>query len=167
MQSAEGAGVGVIAGAITESNLFVLVALYLAIFCGLAGILVFVVRLFTAPKTVAPSAWFFVGGCALGLLPAALLWTAESILLGNVARHAGIMRVASTINSLAIVSMIVAPFSILLLLAASVWPLSSQSKRKWGPLVSVVAMELVLIVVAIAFQVRTSWLYQVKEFEHF
>jgi len=50
---------------------------------------------------------------------------------------------------------------VLLLLAGSVWPLSSRSRPRWLPLVALVAVEFVLIVVAVAFQLRTSWLYQV------
>jgi hypothetical protein len=167
MQDAGSAGIAAVAGGIAEGNLFVLVALYLAIFCGFPGILVFVIRLLMETKTVSPSSWFFVVAAVLGLLPALLLWTAESLLIGVVANHSGIMRVANPINWLSIMSMIVALFSILLLLAGSVWPLASQSKRKWGPLVALVLVNLLLIVVAVAFQVRYSWLYQVKELERF
>ena len=167
MQDAGSAGIAAVAGGIAESNLFMLIALYLAIVCGVAGILVFVIRLLMETKTISPSSWFFVVAAVLGLLPSLLLWTAESLLIGAVAQHSGIVKVAAPINWLSILSMIAAPFSILLLLAGSVWPLSSQSKRRWGPLAALVLVNLLLIVVAVAFQVRYSWLYQVKELERF
>lgn len=167
MRNAETAGVAAVAEGLAGSNLFMLIALYVAIVCGFIGILLFVARLFMETKTVAPSAWFFVFITAVGLLPTALLWTAESMTIDAVIRRTGIMPSASTINLLLILSMSAAPLSILLILGGSVWPLSSASRRKWGPLVALVVMVLVLIVIAITFQVRTLWLYQAKELERF
>jgi hypothetical protein len=165
MRDAGSAGISAVAGGIGEANLFVLVALYLAAVCGLAGVLVFVIRLLMVTKTVSPSSWFFFAGGALGLSPAVMLWVAETILIGALARRTNVVEVVSTINLLTSLSMIVAPISILLLLAGSVWPLSTQSKRRWAPLVAPVVVELLLIAIAVAFQIRTSWLYQVRLLE--
>jgi hypothetical protein len=53
---------------------------------------------------------------------------------------------------------------ILILLVASVIPLPSllRARRNWELLLVLVSMEFVLIGMAVAFQVRTSWLNQVK-----
>jgi hypothetical protein len=52
-------------------------------------------------------------------------------------------------------------------MVASLIPLPKvlRAKRNWAPLLILVSMEFVLIGTAVAFQVRTSWLQQVKEME--
>ena len=169
MREAESAGVAAVAGGLAEANLFVLVALYLAIALGLVGLLIQIIRSFVQTKTAPPSILFFVAVCVAGVLAPAFMWTAESTLIGSYNRQAhpdGIATVAFTINWLMILSMCAAPLSILFLLAASVWPLSTNAKRRWGPIIGMLAIVVVLIILAVAFQVRTSWFHQVKELEH-
>jgi hypothetical protein len=56
---------------------------------------------------------------------------------------------------------------VLILMVAALIPLPKvlRAKRNWAPLLVLVSMEFVLIGTAVAFQVRTSWLQQVKEVE--
>ena len=167
MKSSEGTGMSAVTGGLSEANLAVLVTLYLAIICGVAGIAVSVVRLMAATTTVSPSAWFFLIGGGLGLIPVALLWQAESIVIQVISpasrnvENGNIASTASTIVSLLILTLVVGAVSVIVLLASSVWPLTSRSKPKWAPLVALMVLELVLIVAAVTFQIRTSWLSQV------
>jgi len=167
MRDAEAAGVGAVAGALAEANLFVLIALYLAIVLGFAAIIISFIRLFVDTKTSEPSFWFFVGISALSFPAPLLAWAAESMIIRALSEHTNIMEAAYTINLVTLVTVIAAPFLSLLLLVAPLLPFSSNRTRKWVVLVGVLAIELALIIFAVVFQVRTSWLYQVKEVEHF
>jgi hypothetical protein len=167
MKAAEGTGLSAITGGLSEVNLAVLIGLYVAIFFGVAGIVVSFVRLMAAKTTVSPPAWFFLIGGGLGLVPAALLWQAESIVIQVVSPAArnvangNVADTAATVASLLILTVVVAALSVVGLLAGSVWPLSSRSRPRWAPLVALSVLEVVLIVAAVAFQVRTSWLHKV------
>ncbi|MCM3871846.1 MAG: MotA/TolQ/ExbB proton channel family protein [Pyrinomonadaceae bacterium] len=81
MRNAETAGIAAVGIGISEANLPVLVGLYFAIFLGVIGIIVIVVRCFMSTTTASPSAWFFLVAGALGLIPLVLLWEAESLLI--------------------------------------------------------------------------------------
>jgi hypothetical protein len=48
-----------------------------------------------------------------------------------------------------------------MLLIGSLLPLAARSKPKWGPVVFLVLVELLMIGALISFIVRSSWLYQV------
>ena len=162
MRFASSTGLSAATAGLSESGLPVLIALYLAIICGVAGIVVAVIRLMVPTTTVSPSAWFFLIGGGLGLIPVALLWEAESVFIQAISPSSrGVAYAASTIELLLTLTLVAAPVSLLLLLAGSVWPLSSRSRPKWGPLVALVVVELALIVAAVAFQVRISWLHQI------
>lgn len=80
MRNVESAGIAAVAGGMAEANLPVLVALYLAIFLGLIGIVVMVVRWFISKTTVAPSGIFFLILGGITLIPILLLWEAQSLL---------------------------------------------------------------------------------------
>ena len=79
----------------------------------------------------------------------------------------GIVRFVSSIRLCLSLTMIISAVLVLILLIASLIPLPKvlRSKRNWASLIVVVLMELALIGTAAAFQVRTSWLYQVKAAE--
>lgn len=163
MRNAETAGVAAVGRGLHEANLAVLIALYLAIVVGFAGIVVAVIRLVLGTKTVAPSTWFFFIGGVLGLIPVVLLWEAESVLIQVIAHHENMAYVVSTVRLLLTMTLVAAPIGALLLLAGSVWPLASDSKRRWGPLIALLVIEFLVIAAVIAFQVRTSWFYQVSQ----
>jgi hypothetical protein len=166
MSNAETAGIGAVCGAMKEANLPVLVALGLAILFGAAGLLILVIRMFVETKTASPSAWFVILAGVLGLLPVALFWWAESLVIGALyPGSGGIIEAANTLTLLLPTIMIAAPFILLLLLAISVWPVRSLAKPKWGPLVIGLIIELALIAMVVAFAMRTSWLFDVSQAE--
>ncbi|HLG17574.1 MAG TPA: hypothetical protein VJH03_24230 [Blastocatellia bacterium] len=162
MRLAASTGVAAVAAGLAEANIPVLIALYLAILCGVAGIVVAVIRSIAPTTTVSPSPWFFAVGGGLALIPVVLLWEAESELIQVFSPSStGLASTASTIQLLLTLTMILAPVSLLLLLAGSVWPLTSFSKPKWRPVVALIAVELAMIVAVIAFQTRIAWLNQI------
>lgn len=166
MREAETAGIGVVARSMAEATLPVLVALYLAIVVGAAGLLVLAIRMFVDTKKSSPPVWFFLLAGALVLFPVALFWWAESLFIGALyPGSGGIVTVAETLMLLLPAIMIAAPFILLLLLAISVWPLRTLGKPKWGPVAVLLMVEVALIVMAVAFQIRTSWLFQVAQAE--
>ena len=166
LREAEMAGIGVVARSMAEANLPVLVGLYLAILLGGAGLLVLIIRIFVDIKTSSPSFWFFLFAGVLGLVPVALFWWVELLFIGALyPGSGGIMTVAETLSLMLPGIMIAAPFILLLLVAISVWPVRSLAKPKWGPVAVLVLVELALIVMAVAFQIRTSWLFQVAQAE--
>lgn len=163
MRLSGSAGLGAVTGGLGESTVPVLIALYLAIVSGTAGMVVAVVRLKMETKTASPPPWFFAASGVLALVPVALFWQAESVLIEALSPGSGgIVRVASTIEWLVTLTLVAAPIVILLLLVGSVLPISSRSRPTFWPLVVLIVIELALIVMAIAFQVRISWLHDVS-----
>lgn len=162
MRLSGSAGLGAVTGGLGESTVPVLIALFLAIVGGVAGMVLAIMRLNVQTKTSSPPVWFFIASGVLALVPVALFWQAESVLIDALSPGSGgIVRVASTIEWLVTLTMIAAPIVILLLLAGSVLPISSRSKPKFSPLVMLIAIELVLIATAVAFLMRISWLRDV------
>jgi hypothetical protein len=165
---AEAAGIAAVAGGMAEANLAVVVALYLAIFVGFIGILVMVIRSFMSTTTASPAAWFFMITGIISLIPLILLWEAQSLLVAAISPGGGgIVHFVSNIRLYLSLTLVASAVLVLILLIASLIPLPKvlRSKRNWAPLIVLVLMELALIGMAVAFQVRTSWLHQVKEME--
>jgi len=165
IQVAESAGIAAVAGGMAEANVLVLIGLYLAIFVGMIGIVVMVVRCFMSTTTAAPSAFFFLIFGGISLIPLILLWEAESPLIQAISPgSSGIGYAASSIQVCLMLAIVTSAAFILILLAASLIPLPSllPARRNWAPLLVLVSMEFVLIGTAVAFQVRTSWFHQVK-----
>ena len=151
----ESAGIGVIMAGMKEAALPAIISLYLAAGCGIVVIVVLVVRMFVQTKTASPPIWFFVIGGILCLLPAGLFWKAELMILevlspGSSIGAGGIGNVASDISQLLMLSLIATPIVFILLVVASVLPLSSRSKKQWSSLIGAMAIEILLIAVAIA-----------------
>jgi hypothetical protein len=166
MRYAETAGIDVVARRLAEANIPVLVALYLAIVGGAVGLLVLVIRMFVNTTTSSPPVWFILLAGALGILPVSLFSWAQSLMIEALfPGSGGIMSAANILSFLLPAIMIGAPFIILLLLAISVWPMRSLSKPKWGPLAVLLMVELELIVMAVGFQIRASWLFEVSQTE--
>lgn len=171
MRNAESAGIAAVAGGMAEADLAITIALYLGVFVGFIGIVVMVIRSFLSTTTASPSAWFFLVAGGLGFVPMVLLWEAESLLIQAISPgyRGGIALVASTIQLCLTMTLITAPTFALILLVASLVPLPSvlRAKGNYAPLVVLVLMEVLLIGMAVAFQVRTSWFHQVGITEHF
>lgn len=164
MRNAEGAGIGAVAGGISEANIAILVTLYLAIVVGGAGVVIGLVRLFTTTMTASPSAWYYLIGGILGLTPMFALWYAQSLLLDAIFPQsvgAGVSEVAGQITLFSIVAMVLGVVSILILLVSSFVPLPAvlRGKRKWAPLVTLLVMETAIITMTVVYHLRTAWLY--------
>lgn len=166
MREAETAGIGVMTRSLAEANLPVLIALYLAIGCGAVGLVVLVVRMSVNTTTSSPPVWFFLLAGALGILPVSLFSWAQSLMIeAFFPGGGGIISAANILSFLLPAIMIGTPFILLLLLAISVRPMRSLSKPKWGPLAVMLIVELALIVMAVGFQIRASWLFEWSQIE--
>ena len=170
IRNAESAGIAAVAGGMSEASLTIAIALYLGIFVGVIGIVVMVVRSLITTSTASPSGWFFLIAGGLSLIPLGLLWEAQSLLIQAISPGSrGIVSVASTIQLCLMLTLATAVAFVLILLVASVVPLPAalRAKRSYAPVLVLVLMELALIWMAVAFQLRTSWLYQVGMRERF
>ena len=61
--------------------------------------------------------------------------------------------------------MIVGPFAVLLLFILSVIPFQLNPNGQWLGIVMLVFAQVVLIMLTVGFQMRTSWLWRVMETE--
>ena len=165
MRHAEAAGIGAVTAGISEANVAILVTLYLAIFVGICGIIIGVVRLFTTTVTASPSAWYYLIAGVLGIAPMWALWRAQSLLLDAIIPRsvgAGVSAVAGQITLFSIVAVVSGIVSILILLASSFVPLPAvlRAKRKWAPLIMLLLMETAIIAMTVFYHLRTAWLYK-------
>jgi hypothetical protein len=166
MRNAETAGIAAVAAGVSETNIAILVSLYLAIAVGFIGIVVALIRLFTSTRTVTPSAWFYLITGVIGLVPMFALWQAQSLLLEVIfGMSSGVVTVASQINLLLMLTISMAAVSILTLLVSTFVPLPRvlRAKRKWAPLIVLVLVEIAVIAMAVAYHLRTAWLYRQVE----
>src|SRR5262249_47344671 len=125
MRTAEAAGIGAVSAGIREANLPIVIALYLGVILGFAGVIVGLVRMFQTVTTGTPSAWYFLIIGVVGLLPLLLLWRAQSILLGVIFGRSpgGVAEVASQVSLLAIMTILFGALSVLILLVSAFVPL--------------------------------------------
>ena len=166
MRNAETAGIAAVAAGVSETNIAILVSLYLAIAVGFIGIVVALIRLFTSTKTGSPSGWFYLITGVIGLVPMFALWQAQSLLLEVIfGMSSGVVTVASQINLLLMLTISMAAVSILTLLVSTFVPLPRvlRAKRKWAPLIVLVLVEIAVIAMAVAYHLRTAWLYRQVE----
>lgn len=151
----QSAGILAVMGGINEATLPVTISLYFAAVIGIVVIIVLMVRMMTETQTASPSNWFFVVGCILGLVPAALFWfakymTIEALSPGSSISNTGnIGSVGATISQILLMSVISTPIVIIIILTLSILPLLSRSVTKWFPLVGAIITEILLISVAV------------------
>lgn len=171
MRNAESAGIAAVAGGMSEANLAVVITLYLAIFVGLIGVIIGLVRAFSRTTTASPSGWLFLFMVALGFAPMMTLWRAESLLLDVLTSRSGpgVVSVADQISMCRMLTIGLAAVGCVVLLVASVVPLPAvlRAKRKWAPVIFLVVVELALIAMTVAYHVRTYWFYQARLNERF
>ena len=171
MKNAETAGIAAVAGGMSEANLAVVITLYLATFVGLVGVLIGIVRAFSTTTTASPSGWLIVVMGVLGFAPMLTLWRAESLLLDVLTSRSGpgIVSVADQISLCLMLTIGLAAVGCVVLLVVSVVPLPAvlQAKRKWSPAVFLLMIELALILMTVAYHMRTYWFYQAKLSERF
>ena len=166
MRVAENAGISAVTGGLAESNIPVLVGLYAAIAGGFITIIVAAVRTGITTTTVSPPAWFYFIAAALCFLPVALCWATQSMFIQALYPGSeGISFVATNIRTLLILTMIVGPIVVFLLFIVSVIPFRLNTNGQWLGIVILVFAQIVLILLAVAFQMRTSWLWRAMETE--
>lgn len=151
----ESAGVSAVMAGMKEASLPAIVSLYLAALLGVAVIIVLVVRMVVQTKTASPPIWFFAIGGLLCLVSAGLFWKAQLLVLevlspGSSLSAGGMASVGADVSQLLMLSVIAAPIVFILLVVASVLPLSSRSRTKWFSLVAATMIEILLIAVAVA-----------------
>lgn len=157
---AESSGIGAVAQGISQADLVIQLGLFLAIIVTVIGILLMVLRAFTPTKTANPSAWFFVITGSLSLIPMLLVWKSEAALIAPLIGSASFSE--PSIQRWLMLAQIFSVVLILLTLVLSVVqaPRFLRAKRKLGPVVALVLIELALIGMAVIFQMRGSWMYQ-------
>lgn len=169
MRYAEAAGISAVANGMAEANLATVVSLYLAIVVMTAAVVLMIVRAVTMTRTASPSGWFFVIVGVLTLVPLGLVWEANSLLMQALMGRGNVSLVAPTIQLCLNLTIVTAGLFFLIVLVASVIPLPSflRVRHKWAPMVTLALMEVVLIGLAIGFQIHMSWLQQVGLRESF
>ena len=157
IKAADDTGISAVSRGIVEADLPTIVALYLAVFVGFIGIVVIVIRAFMSTSTASPSAWFFLIAGGLSLIPLLLVWEAQSLLVEGMSVR-NISQLASSIQLCLVFTMVTSAAFALVLLIVSVVPLPSvmRAKRKYASILVLVLMEIVMIGMAVAFQVRAS-----------
>lgn len=170
MRTAETAGIASVAGGTAEATLPTLLALYFATAAGVIGILVAVIRLFTTNTTSSPSALFLLIAGLIGLSPVLLLWQAESVLIQAITPGSpGAAEAASSFQTWLTLTIIFAFIADSILVIGSIAPLPSimRAKREYASLLVLLLMEAALVGMAVAFQMRLSWLRQLRFTERF
>ncbi len=169
MRNAEAAGIGAVAGGMAEANLATVVSLYLAICVITTAVVLMIVRAVTTTQTASPSGWFFLIVGVLTLVPLGLVWEANSLLMQTLMGRGNVALVATTIQLCLNLTIVTAGLFGLIVLIGSVIPLPSfmRARRKWAPIVMLAVMEVVLIGLAIGFQIHMSWLQRVGLRESF
>ena len=152
-----------------QANLSIVVALYLAIFLNIIALIVMVIRNFTPTKTASPSAWFILVIGILGIVPLAFGWGADSLLMTGIIGRTNIVLLVPNVQVCLILAMATAGLFGLIVLGVCFIPLRPfmRAKQKWAGIVMLVLMEVVLITLAIAFQLHMSWLQRVGMRESF
>ncbi|MDX6383620.1 MAG: hypothetical protein QOK48_1193 [Blastocatellia bacterium] len=170
MRNAETAGIAAVAGGLSEASQAMAIALYFAIVVGAIGMVIMIARALMATATASPSGWLFIVTGGLSLIPLAIVWKAESLIVEalspgnhNIAQSAAAIQMCLTLTFLT------SGILSLILLVALLVPLPSilRAKRKWAPIVVLLLIEFALIGMAVAFQLRASWLFQVRMNERF
>jgi|GEM_PF-100790 len=155
LRTSETAGIAAVMNGMKEASLRVTVSLYLAALLGFAVIVVIVLRMFVRTTTASPAFWFFAIGGILSLIPAALFWKAERLVIevlspGSSIAAAGVAGVAADLSRLLLSSIVAAPFVFIILVVLSVLPFKSRPRPKWGSLIVTILIAMVFIGTAIA-----------------
>ena len=166
MRLAESAGIGAVAGGLYEGNFPLLIGMYAAIAGGFVTIIVAAVRTGVATTTVSPPALFYFVTAALCFLPVALLWTTESTFIQALyPGSAGISFVADKIRLSLTLTMLIGPLVVLVLFILSVVPFRLNPNGQWLGIIVLVFAQILLILLTVTFQMRTSWLWRVMQTE--
>jgi hypothetical protein len=168
LREAEMAGVASVSAGIAESNVAALTGLYLSILVGFFALGTAVLRMFTAKTRSSPPGFFYLFPGLLALLPATLLWYAESliieVLLGvGTPGSGGMASIEATLTILLIGAMVAVPFILVVLALFAFFPFSARPGGKIGPTIALLIIGLLFIATAVAFQYRTMFLYRLRD----
>jgi biopolymer transport protein ExbD len=155
LRTSETAGISAVMNGLKEASLPVIVSFYLAAIFGVVAIIVLVVRMFVKTTTASPPFWFFVVGGILSLIPAALFWKAELLVIevlspGSGVDSAGMSGVANDLSQWLILSIIAAPIVFIVLVVLAVLPFKSRLGPKWASLAVTIVIALTFAGTAIA-----------------
>lgn len=160
----ENAGIGALAGGLAEYSVIPLVFLYAASALGVVAICVAIGRLVIQTKTASPSGISYIVLGILSLVPAAFVWQSGSIIISVLdgSSREGMGELGATIATYCTIAMIAAPIILVILLAWSLIPFKSLPGRRFGPIICLILVEILLVAVAIAFQLRIHELYTLR-----
>jgi hypothetical protein len=161
----ENAGKAALSGGLAEYTIYPLVFLYAACALGVVGICVAIGRMVITTSTASPSGVSFIVPGILSLVPIALVWNAGGMIMGIFDGTAKVVagEFGSTIAAYCTAAMIAAPIILFVLLAWAVIPFRARPGRRFGPLIALVVMEIVLVVVAVMFQLRVAELWRINQ----
>ncbi len=164
LSAVENAGTAAISGGLAEYTIYPLVLLYAAAALGVVGICVAVGRMIFGEKTASPSGISYIVLGALSLVPIGIVWYTGSIIIDviNDTYEGDAMLLGSVVAEMSIAAMVTAPIVLIVLLAWSLLPFKARPGRRFGPLIALVLMQIILFAVAVMFQLRVSELWHIN-----
>lgn len=161
IRQSETAGIGAVATGLAEMGMLPLVFLYGAAALGVVAICVAIGRLVIQTKTASPSGISYLVLGILSLVPAAFAWQAGSIIISLLdgTTEYGLGESGSAVASYCWATLISTPVVLFVLLAWSLIPFKAKPGRRFGPLICLILVEILLVTVAVAFQLRIQGLY--------
>jgi hypothetical protein len=161
---AESAGKGSLSGGLAEYTIYLLIFLYAAAALSVVGICVAIGRMVISTSTASPSGISYVILGVLSLVPVGLVWNAGSIILGtlNGTAAGNMAELGATVVERSWAAIIATPVVLLVLLAWAVIPFKARPGRRFGPLIALVVIQILLVVVAVLFQLRVSELWRIN-----
>jgi hypothetical protein len=164
LRTVENVGIGAIAGGLAEYTWFPLGFLYAAAALGVVAICVAIGRLVIQTKTASPSGISYLVLGLLSLVPLAFVWQSGSMIISVLdgTTKEGIGESGSTVAEYCLYAMIATPVVLIILLAWSLIPFKAKPGRRFGPIIALVVMEIVLFAVAVMFQLRVAELWRIN-----
>lgn len=160
----ENAGIGAVSGGLAEYMIYPLVLLYAAAAMGVVGICVAIGRMVFTTSTSSPSGISYIILGVLSLIPLGLVWNAGGIIIDVLYGTStyGLGELGVTVFERSWASIIATPVVLFVLLAWAVIPFKARPGRRFGPLIALVVMEIVLVAVAAMFQLRVAELWRIN-----
>lgn len=157
VRNAESSGLLPVARSVAESNLPILIALYVGIGCGVVAI---ALSVRASMQGFPPPPWLLLLGGALSLFPIAVVWQAESMMIRALSvSRVGVVPGASTIERLLSLALWAGLVSVVVLLVSSLFRLSMTPRRKWSFIAVFLSVEMIYVFAVIAFQTRNAWIH--------
>ena len=149
LRQAESAGHAGFFGGLSEIEVVVgVILVFAAVLVGL-GVLVSVIRMFTANTTASPPGILFLVAGLLSLVPPFALYYCLDVMKKSVTDpsvEGGISSVSGTVTMLVYFAMVATALIAIVLLAFSFIPFSSRVGRKFSPVIGLIVMEVVIAV---------------------